>query len=277
MATVERGRKIVAEISAIAEMNQRSILAARLKMVTVERERKIVAEEGSRLLAEEETRILQAADGGMKSQTEFGSKHDSSDHSLNSNIANRRGSQSYLEQLSSGSSTPLQSFSPTSSAAPTSSLNRPSIPIINLNSDSIVFEGVETGPPFALPEAEIRAIEKAIEADVDKYEAPFEFSVQLKAEKKAEEQINGYNANGAHVGGFQQPNSEPTHPASQTSSPDRSAKATVTSATFTSTYSLVKKSTTTSSYTTMDGPELLAMEKSAEAEVENHSEPDGPV
>lgn len=89
MATVERGRKIVAEISAIAEMNQRSILAARLKMVTVERERKIVAEEGSRLLAEEETRILQAADGGMKSQTEFGSKHDSSDHSLNSNIANR--------------------------------------------------------------------------------------------------------------------------------------------------------------------------------------------
>jgi len=37
MATVERGRKIVAEISAIAEMNQRSILAARLKMVTVER------------------------------------------------------------------------------------------------------------------------------------------------------------------------------------------------------------------------------------------------
>ena len=47
-----------------------------------------MADYESSLFAEVEARILQAADG-MKSQTEFGSKHDSSDHSLNSNIANR--------------------------------------------------------------------------------------------------------------------------------------------------------------------------------------------
>ncbi len=213
----------------------------------------------------------------------------------------------YLEKLS-GSAPPLQSFGRTSPPAPKTLPVRPEIPIKNLNSDDILF--VVEDKSFSLSDAEISAIEKAVEAEVEfsvmkakseasarrsvigqtevkaiedsmaaqaeaatkrtKYEGAVEFSAELKAEKETEEQIDGSKQR-SYLDQFD----FPSYPIPLSSIPGPSAKGKTTSAPF-STSSRVKTVTTTLSYT-VDGSVQHEMEQSAEDEVENRFGVGGPI
>ncbi len=278
------------------ELNQRSILAARLKLETLNKE---------------------------KTETEVENQQVNSVIKLNGDISNFGGSTSYLEKLNSGSTLPLQSFAHTRPATPTPAFKRPSIPIMNLNSDEVLFE-IEGEEDVGLSAEEMRIMERAVEIAVElsvlessvvlesqveksavdsslrptevqaiedsmaakveattkeeKYESPVEFSVELRAEKKAEEQINGYAAPSTSY--LEQLSSESTHPsgqksnqsnlqlAAETSEQKRPTKGSTFSSPFSSTYSSVV-TTTTSSSSAISKTILNAVEQSVQSQVES--------